>query len=89
VLKSVEEYKKEGDSQHHCVYTNSYYGKEDSLVLSARMIDKPDEPVETVELSLADGSILQCYGKCNRFTPYHNEIVNLVANNAYKFLSKR
>lgn len=86
VLKTLEDYKREGDLQHHCVYTNSYYGKKDSLVLSARMKDAPDKPVETVEISLKTGKILQCFGACNRFTEHHEEIKKLVNKHSYKFI---
>ena len=86
VLKTLEDYKREGDLQHHCVYTNSFYGKKDTLILSARMKDKPDKPVETVEISLKTGKILQCYGAGNRFTDYHDEIKSLVSNNIFQFL---
>ena len=88
VLKSLEEYQREGYLQHHCVYTNGYYGKKDSLVLSARKRDAPDKPVETVEISLKTGKILQCFGACNQFTEYHDEIKNLVNKNSYKYLKK-
>ena len=87
VLKSLEEYKAEGDYQHHCVYTNSYYGKKDTLVLSARMKDSPDRPVETIEISLIDGRILQCYGKYNQPTQYHQDIIDLVNHNSKRFLT--
>ena len=86
VLKTLEEYKREGDLQHHCVYTNSYYGRKDSLILSARARDAPDKPVETVEISLKTGKILQCFGARNRFTEYHDEIQNLVNKHSYKFI---
>lgn len=86
VLKTLEDYKREGDLQHHCVYTNSYYGKKDSLILSARMRDAPDKPVETVEISLKTGRILQCFGACNRFTDYHEEITKLVNKHSHKFI---
>ena len=86
VLKTLEEYKREGDLQHHCVYTNSCYGRKDSLILSARARDAPDKPVETVEISLKTGKILQCFGARNRFTEYHDEIQNLVNKHSYKFI---
>lgn len=86
VLKTLEDYKREGDLQHHCVYTNSYYGKKDTLVLSARMKDKPDKPVETVEISLKTGKNLQCFGACNQFTEHHEEIKSLVNKHSYKFI---
>ena len=86
VLASLEDYKNEGKLQHHCVYSNAYYGKKDSLVLSARMRDHPDKPVETVEISLKDGKILQCFGPCNSHTEHHQEILDLVNGNRKLFL---
>ena len=88
VLKSLEDYKAEGDYQHHCVYTNGYYGKKGSLILSARLMDNPGRPVETVEISLKNGQILQCYGKFNKATEYHQEILDLVNKNIRRFLKK-
>jgi len=87
VLKTIEEYMDEGRRQRHCVFSNAYYGKPDSIVLSARMRDNPSKPVETVEVSLRDGGILQCFGKCNRFTEYHDEIMGLVRDNSKRFLA--
>ena len=86
VLSSIEEYQKEGKLQHHCVYSNAYYGKKDSLVLSARMRDHPDKPVETIEISLRDGRILQCFGACNTHTEHHQEILDLVNGHTKLFL---
>ncbi len=88
VLKTLEDYKREGDLQHHCVYTNGYYGKKNTLVLSARMKDAPDKPVETVEISLNSGKILQCFGACNKFTDHHDEITALVNKNSYRFIKQ-
>jgi hypothetical protein len=48
------------------------------LLLQA-LID--NNPVETVELSLKSLQIMQCYGKFNKTTPYHAEIINLVNAN--------
>nr|MCR5744973.1 PcfJ domain-containing protein [Bacteroidales bacterium] len=86
VLKSLEDYMAEGKKQHHCVFTNAYYGKKESLVLSARMRDNPDKPVETVEISLKDGKVLQCFGPCNTHTEHHQEILDLVNANYMLFL---
>ena len=88
VLKSLEDYMAEGKKQHHCVFSNAYYGKKDSLVLSARMRDHPDKPVETIEISLVNGLVLQCFGKCNSFTEYHQEILDLVKINSRLFLKQ-
>lgn len=86
VLKSLEDYMAEGKMQHHCVFSNAYYGKKDTLVLSARMRDHPEKPVETIEISLENGYVLQCFGKCNSFTEYHEEILDLVKSNTKLFL---
>lgn len=81
VLSTIDEYKREGEVQHHCVYTNEYYAKPDSLILSARKKTDPDKPVETIEVSLKDGRILQCFGKFNRMTEYHQRVMDLVDRN--------
>ena len=86
VLSTLGDYRYEGRVQHHCVDTNAYYGKEGTLILSARKKSAPDIPVETIELSLTDGSIIQCYGKYNQPTQYHESIMNLVSRNAGRFL---
>ena len=83
--KSLEDYKHEGDMQHHCVYSNSYYGKKGSLILSARLLESPTTPLETVEISLSNWKILQCYGKFNEPTEYHKQIMSLVNKNVYRF----
>ena len=40
-LKSVQEFIEEGDKLKHCVFTNRYFDKEDSLILSARLENEP------------------------------------------------
>jgi hypothetical protein len=81
VLKSIDEFKEEGDELKHCVYTNEYYLKEKSLILSARVNGKR---AETIELKLPDLTIVQSRGIGNQSTKYHNEIVNLVKKNLEK-----
>lgn len=81
VLKSISEFKEEGDELKHCVHTNDYYLKRDSLVLSARIEGKR---VETIEINLASMKITQAYGWDNKVTPHHDRIVKLVS----KYLPK-
>ncbi|RZJ83177.1 MAG: PcfJ-like protein, partial [Chryseobacterium sp.] len=50
VLKSLEEFKEEGKTHIHCVFTNNYFNKSDSLILSAAV---DGIPAETIEVSLA------------------------------------
>ena len=54
---------------------------------SARLIDIQDTPLETIELSLTDGHILQCYGSHNQETQYHNEIITLVNQHSHLILA--
>jgi len=78
VLKDLDEFEKEGKELNHCVYTNAYYRKENSLILSAR---KNDKPIETIEFSLEDLTIVQSYGKDNKETRLHKDIIRVVNRN--------
>jgi len=77
-LKTVEEFMKEGDELHHCVFTNEYYKKPDSLIMSARIDNKP---IETIEVSLKSLDVVQSRGLNNKPTEYHDQIVNIVRKN--------
>lgn len=79
VLESIEEYYEEGKEQNICVFGAGYYTKADSLVLSARIGDRI---IETVEVDLQTLRVVQCHGKGNINTPYHDRIVDLVNSNA-------
>lgn len=81
VLKSIDEFKEEGDELKHCVYTNEYYLKEKSLILSAKVDGKR---AETIELKLPELKIEQSRGLKNEATKHHNEIIDLVKNNLDK-----
>lgn len=78
VLESVNEIMQEGDIMHHCLFTNDYHLKPDSLILSAYTDDRK---LETIELSLSKLKVLQCRGLCNQNTEYHNRILKLVNKN--------
>ena len=78
VLQSVEDFIKEGETMHHCVFSNEYYKKPDSLILSARIEEKP---IETVEVNLRTLQIIQSRGVCNKNTEYHDRIIDLVEKN--------
>ena len=49
--------KAEGDAMKHCVFRCEYYAKSDTLVLSAH--DKSGNWIETIELSLTEGKVIQ------------------------------
>lgn len=77
-LKSLEEFKQEGDIMKHCVFACKYWDKPDSLILSARIEDKP---IETIEVNLNTFKVVQSRGVCNSTTKYHDQIVQLVNKN--------
>ena len=60
---------------HHCVFTNEYYLKADSLILSATIDGKR---IETIEVSLKRMEVVQGRGVCNKNTPYHGQILKLM-----------
>lgn len=81
VLESIEEYYEEGKTQNICVFGSSYYTKANSLILSARIDGRI---IETVEVDLHTFQVVQCHGKNNKDTDYHERIVNLVNASAKK-----
>ena len=87
VLNSLEAYREEGEKLHHCVFQCEYYAKKDTLILSAH--DHKGNRVETVELSLTLGKVVQSRGVCNSNTEFHDRIVELVNANAHRFLEAR
>ena len=48
---------------HHCVFTNEYYLKADSLILSATIDGKR---IETIEVSLKRMEVVQSRGEIGR-----------------------
>lgn len=78
VLESIEQIRQEGEAMHHCVFTNEYYRRDDSLILSATM---EGQRLETVEVSLSRLKVAQSRGRYNQDTPYHDRIVKLVKLN--------
>lgn len=85
VLESVQEYLEEGKALHHCVFTNEYYLKKQSLILSARIDGKR---IETIEVNLDTLKVVQSRGLQNKNTEYHEQIVNLVNANR-RLISQR
>lgn len=79
VLESIDEYYEEGKKQDICVFGAGYYLKADTLILSARI---DGQIVETVEVDLRTLKVVQCHGKYNKDTEYHDRIINLVNRNA-------
>ena len=80
-LTSVQEFAEEGDTLHHCVYTNEYFKQQNSLILSAR---RNGERLETIEFDLKRLSVVQSRGKYNSETEHHKQIVKIVNSNRNK-----
>lgn len=78
VLPTVKDVEQEGKAMHHCVFTNKYYKRLDSLLLTAKV---NDERVETIEVDLKRYQLVQSRGVCNQNSKYHDKIVNLVNEN--------
>jgi len=78
VLKSVKDFKAEGEALQHCVYANNYHKRDNSLIMSAR---KDGQRIATIELSLKEMKVLQCRGYENKETPYDKKIISLVNRN--------
>lgn len=78
VLQSVVEFLEEGCEMHHCVFSNKYFNKPDSLILSARIGEKR---IETIEVSLKTLEVIQSRGVCNENTKYHKRVIDLVNKN--------
>lgn len=78
VLDRVQDFLTEGDTLHHCVFTNEYFKKKDSLILSAQIENKP---IETIEISLSKMEIIQCRGNRNKATKHHSRILRIIRRN--------
>lgn len=84
-LATVEDFMNEGDELHHCVFSSKYYNKPQSLILSARIDDKP---IETIEVSLEKLEVIQARGRGNQSTRFHNRILRLVNRNINQIASR-
>lgn len=78
VLENIQEFIAESDAHHHCVFTNKYYNKPDSLILSAKVKGKP---VETIEISLSSMKVVQSRGLQNKVTEYNKQILKIMNEN--------
>jgi len=85
VLESVQEFITESEVHKHCVYTNKYYTKPDSLIFSASVSGLP---VETVEVSISKMTLVQSRGLHNKPSDYHDQIIRLMKSN-FRQISKR
>ena len=72
-LLTADDFQAEADYMHHCI--RGYYGKKDALLLS---IMRNGEKIETAEIDLKNGQIIQCRGKHNQSSEHHGMIVYLL-----------
>lgn len=84
-LKSIDDFKKEGDLLDHCVYTNEYFKKENCLILSAQI---DGLSIETIEIDIKTIKVVQCRGKRNGLSEFHDQILKLMNRNL-KQIKKR
>lgn len=85
VLGSVMDFVQEYLEMHHCVFANEYYNMKkhpSSLILSAK--DSDGNRLETIEVSIKTWSIVQCRGKYNNPTKYHNQIIKLLESHMHQ-----
>jgi hypothetical protein len=81
VIETVKEFLEEGCYHNHCVFTNEYYKKQNSLILSAKV---DGIPTETIQLSLENFEVLQSRGRGNRASKYNRQILSLVNRNLHR-----
>jgi hypothetical protein len=84
-LQSVKEFIAESSLHHHCVFSNKYYSRDNSLILHAIV---NGVSVETIEVSLDNISVIQCRGKYNAPSEYHDIILDLMKRNLYKIAQR-
>lgn len=78
-IETIEEFKKVAESQRHCIFTNAYYARENSLMLKANY---NNSIAEVIELSLESFKVLQAYGAGNTITEHHDNIIKLIERKA-------
>ena len=66
IARSPKDLMREGDVLHHCVGRMNYdqkFAREESLIFFVRNSTEPDTPFVTMEYSIKNKKILQCYGE--------------------------
>lgn len=77
-IESVQEFLDQGDLLNHCLFTNEYYKKNESLIFSASY---KNETVETVEFSLDKMKVVQSRGLNNIPSDLNPQIVKIMKEN--------
>ena len=76
--QSVTEFYKEWKIMKHCVFTNRYYAKKNTLILSAQIDGKH---IETIELNLNTLKVVQCRAVHNGNSEHHEKILKTMKKN--------
>ena len=85
VIETVKDFLEEGYFHNHCVFTNEYYKKRNSLILSAKV---NGIHTETIQISLQNLEILQSRGNGNKASKYNKGIMNLMNKNLPQIQSR-
>ncbi|MGC4041940.1 MAG: PcfJ domain-containing protein [Flavobacterium sp.] len=85
VIETVKEFLEEGCFHNHCVFTNEYYKKQNSLIFSAKV---DGIPTETIQLSLENFEVLQSRGRGNKPSSHNKQILSLINRNLHQVRSR-
>lgn len=88
VLPTVKSVYDEGEAMHHCIYSNGYYKRTDTLLLSARDKETGNR-IESIEVSLTAFKVMQSRGKYNKDTDQHDKILRIMRRNMDKIKTIR
>ena len=80
----------EGELLHHCVGRMGYdqkFAREESLIFFIRTKEEPDKPLATVEYSLKNHAVLQCYA--DHDSKPNEDILNFVNNKWLPYANKK
>lgn len=81
-LQNIRDFFDEGTELHHCVFRNEYYKDRDCLIVGARVNGKR---TETIEIDTKEWKVVQCRGKHNQPSEYHDKILEIMNGNMDKF----
>lgn len=79
-LVSIQDYYDEGEAMSHCVYTNRYYDKSETIIFSARSLN--GDRIATIEYYTKGKKILQCRARHNGKVEKEDEIKKLILSNS-------
>lgn len=75
VLEHVNDFVEESEKLQHCLFSNDYHKRKDSLILKAEVLG---QSVETIEVCLKSFTVLQSRGKFNNHSEHHDDILALI-----------